>query len=304
MLAENFVRLPSMPPVKPADTNASAGPLPAGSIEASTAPAKPAVAAVLGTGSVVYSLRAFPDNPPALNSIDLSAPTVSTIIDARAEYASTFAGDFLGDDYGTLYALSNVNPADLRLLRIDTVTGDVVDVGQAAATGAETWSGMTWDRTTGDMYAVSTDGVGSTLFTIDVTTGATNLIGAIGFPLVIDVAADIDGILYGVEIATDELVGIDKMTGAGTLIGPTGFDSNFAQGLDFDLSDNTLYWATCFSGGDCGGLRRIDLGTGASALVGQLGGAIGEYVAFSIATDVACGADIPWLTPASTMGTY
>ncbi|WP_223789163.1 hypothetical protein [Marinicella meishanensis] len=299
--ARQFSRMPSLPDPKKPDANASAAALPASAMGASV-PTKPAVQAFLGGGSIAYALRPFPDNPPSLTRIDLAAPAGVAVVNASTDYASTFAGDFYGNDYNTLYALSNAANPDLRLIRIDTVSGDSIDVGPAPATGTETWSGMTWDRTTGDMYAVSTDAVGSSLFTIDVNTGATNLIGAIGIPLVIDVAADIDGNLYGVAIGTDELVGIDKVTGLGTSIGPTNFDSNFAQGMDFDLSTNTLYWATCFDGGNCGDLRTIDLGTGNSTSVGQLGGAIGEYVAFAIATDVACGADIPWLSLATTSG--
>jgi hypothetical protein len=69
--------------------------------------------------------------------------------------------------------------------------------------------------------------------------------------------------MFGHDIGTDSLYSIDKTTGAATLIGTTGFLANFAQGMDFDYSTNTLY-ATIYTGGGTGMFSRFDLTTGAA----------------------------------------
>ncbi len=47
--------------------------------------------------------------------------------------------------------------------------------------------------------------------------------------------------MFGHNISDDALYSIDPVTGAGTFIGTHGFDANYAQGMDFDNSDGTLY---------------------------------------------------------------
>jgi hypothetical protein len=69
-----------------------------------------------------------------------------------------------------------------------------------------------------------------------------------------------------VEIQNDVLVKINTSTGAGTVIGPTNYAANFAQGADFDSQTGILYWAA-YAGGGVGSLRTIDLTTGNSTEV-------------------------------------
>jgi hypothetical protein len=57
----------------------------------------------------------------------------------------------------------------------------------------------------------------------------------------IDIACDSQGNLYGFSVKDDSLYSIDRTTGAGTLIGAAGFNASYAQGMDFDWSDDTLY---------------------------------------------------------------
>ena len=47
--------------------------------------------------------------------------------------------------------------------------------------------------------------------------------------------------MYGHDIGADVLFTIDKTNGLTAVIGPTGFNANYAQGMDFDWSDDTLY---------------------------------------------------------------
>ncbi|MBT8445548.1 MAG: hypothetical protein HKO62_02330 [Gammaproteobacteria bacterium] len=72
--------------------------------------------------------------------------------------------------------------------------------------------------------------------------------------------------LYGVDSATDNLVLIDKLTGAGTAIG-TGTGFGLQTGLAYDPSADVLYGVETV--GDR--LIRIDRTTGAGTPVGPLG---------------------------------
>ena len=69
------------------------------------------------------------------------------------------------------------------------------------------------------------------------------MIGPFGIAsgIMIDIAVNPAGVMYGHDIFTDSIYTINTSTGAATLVGPTGYAANFAQGMDFDNEDGTLY---------------------------------------------------------------
>jgi hypothetical protein len=136
------------------------------------------------------------------------------------------------------------------------------------------------------LYGTTTSGPGtpSALWTIDPTTGVASSVGAISFSNVGAIAADpSSGILY----ATGErpagnvpvLITVDRATGLGTEIGPTGVASNITD-LSFDRDTGVLYGHRPQGGaGSITNVYTIDLSTGAASLVGPtertgLGGAL------------------------------
>jgi hypothetical protein len=60
------------------------------------------------------------------------------------------------------------------------------------------------------------------------------------------------------------------MTAAGTVVGSTGINANYAQGMDFDPETDELYLAAYTGGGDAH-LRLVDLTTGSTTDLGQIG---------------------------------
>jgi hypothetical protein len=68
--------------------------------------------------------------------------------------------------------------------------------------------------------------------------------------------------MYGHDIATDSIYRIDTSTGAATLIGATGYNASYAQGMDFDNNDGTLY-IFLYEGGGANRYGTVDLNTGA-----------------------------------------
>lgn len=104
----------------------------------------------------------------------------------------------------------------------------------------------------------------SSLYTIDATTGAATLIGAIGFDEVVSIDFNpVTGVLYGVANSGHSLISIDAITGAGTLIATL---SPSFQSPDMSFAaDGTLY---SWSEASPDNLNTIDLVTGITTEVG------------------------------------
>lgn len=101
------------------------------------------------------------------------------------------------------------------------------------------------------------------LYSINPATGAATLIGQDATSMaMIAIAINCNGQLYGHDIVNDAIYSINTSNGAVTLLGATGFNSNFAQGMDFDNTTNQLY-AWTYQGGGANRYGTIDLTTGA-----------------------------------------
>lgn len=180
-----------------------------------------------------------------------------TVIGSNAR--PLFAMDF--DRTGqTLYAIDNTSR---ELGTYDLTSGAFITITTVSGIPvADNISGLTIDPQTGTAY-VSGLSTEMTLYTMDLATGVATTIGSDPtVTLLIDIAIGPQGIIYGHDIGTDSIYTIDKTTGAATLVGLTGVDSNFAQGMDFDNTDGTLY-AYTYQGGGANQYGTIDLATGA-----------------------------------------
>ncbi|MBK8179252.1 MAG: hypothetical protein IPK67_10275 [Planctomycetes bacterium] len=195
---------------------------------------------------------------------EASANFVANFVNVGPQAAPLFAIDF-DETATTLYGVDNGSLSfgtfDLNtgvFTSAGVVTGPVVGAG---ATGITCTTSGTWYLSQYD----ATLGV-SNLYTGDITTGVFTLVGPITNAIIIDISIDSQNRLFGNNISTDTLWSIDTTTGAGTLIGATGLATNFAQGMDFDWSTDTLY-ATAYTGGGTGTFVTLDLTTGASTPV-------------------------------------
>jgi hypothetical protein len=224
---------------------------------------------------------------------DASVPGTWNVVASAAAY---FGGDFLNGDFSTMYVLNyNTN----QLASIATATGAATVIGAATPAAGESWTGLA-GAPGGILYGASTTcGGASTLYTIDTASGEATVVGAItNTQCVIALAANAAGEIYAVDLGTDSLLKIDPATAAGTVVGPLGFDANYAQGMDFDEDSGTLYWAAYGASGE---LRTIDTATGASFLIGAFPGGA-EVDAYAIATGGG-GGTVPWLTLTPMEGT-
>ncbi|MEW6758306.1 MAG: carboxypeptidase regulatory-like domain-containing protein, partial [Acidobacteriota bacterium] len=248
------------------------------------------VAALLGESA--YGCNIYPGSN-LVQWPDIDIPGTWTDLGSYGAY-SFFGGDFLNGDTTTMYA---VDYDTNQLCAIDTATHTVTVIGPCTPNGSEAWTGLTGSND-GTLYGASTDITRSTLYTIDPATGAATVVGQItNAPGIIDIAINVAGEMYGVDIVSDALVYIDTATGAGTVVGGLGVNANYTQGMDFEDISGTLYWAAYTSSGE---LRTIDTATGASTLVGAFpGGAEVDCLAF---TTFGSG-DVPWISETPTTGT-
>lgn len=113
------------------------------------------------------------------------------------------------------------------------------------------------------------------------------------------------GMMYGIDMATDTLVAINKTDGKAASIGPLGRSVNFAQDMDFDRRNDVLYWAA-YSGLGTGDMRTIDTDTGRSTVIGSVYSGL-ALESFSLAVEGAenCSSpkDVPWLDLENEGGT-
>jgi hypothetical protein len=194
-------------------------------------------------------------------TFDLASPGSLT------QLAPTSSGDFIagadwadGTWYGCMYGGG--------LYTIDETSGAMTFVGSSPDL-----SGLAWDGTT--MYGAST----TALYTIDLATGAGTMVGPMGNnALMIGIAANADGEIYGYDIGDDNFYHINKTTGAATVVGSLGFDFNYAQDMAFDRDNGICYLAGYTT---TGGLYTVNVNTGAATLVGNFAGGA-EVTGFAI----------------------
>ncbi len=242
------------------------------------------------TGAPAFAINIMETALVDIPNVDLPG-TINTI--ASVSSSSFYAGDFLNGDFTQLYSL---NGGTDQLYSVNTADGSLTVIGSSVPNAGQIWTGMT-GAVDGTMYAASTDCSTSTLYTIDVTSGALTTIGEITNGVcIIDIAINSLGDMYGVDITNDTLVQINTATGAGTVIGSVGIDANYAQGMDFEDVSGTLYWAAYSTAAE---MRIIDTTTGNSALVDAF--PVGtEITSFAIASD---NVDVPWLATNPVTGT-
>lgn len=234
-------------------------------VPAAAAPVSPVGPAAVTDTAYAVELRTASD---PLYSFPMNNFPALTLVGVTAQ--QTYALDFAVD--GTvIHAVQDT----LTLVTIDPATGAFTTVGPVTGDGvAGNPLGLAIHPRTGAAFLALYTGSESQLFSLDLATAEATLIGSMGTELFIDIALNCDGEMYSHNISTDTLHSVDVATGATTLVGPTGVAANFAQGMDFDNDDGTLY-AWMYTGGGGNQFGSLDLATGAFTSLAN--GVSGEY---------------------------
>lgn len=207
-------------------------------------------------------------NPNRLLSFPSNAPANTSI--ATTPYDG-FAIDFNGGA-SALYGITAAPAGGQILGTINTTSGAFSNVAavNGAIAGITNYGGMSFDSSSGTMYVLASAGAVSSIYTLNLATATLTLVApVIGGPanaLYIDMAIDNAGNAYLHDIATDVMLSVNKATGVATTLGATGFNANFAQGMDFDPVTNVLY-AAIYTGGGTGAYCSINTTTGAATSI-------------------------------------
>lgn len=237
------------------------------------------------------------------NYVSFDASNAGTLNTITALGSYFFAGTFASNDFSVEYAVDYPNG---DLYGIDTATGATQLIGNTGVSGG-TISGIRWDATSGLTYLMSPSAScgQSTLYTLDLSTGATQQVGVASGVCLIDIAIDPSGVMYSVDIVGNTTVVVDKTTGAAQVIGDTGFDFNFAEGMDIDPTTGIIYFAGFDLNTFQGGMYTIDPTTGAATFQSPTGNSV-ELDAMAIAVasgPCATPSDVPWLSENPLTGT-
>jgi uncharacterized protein YjiK len=214
------------------------------------------------------SLFVYDDESEALFQVDPSSGATTLISDDTKDmYSLAFEANT-----GRLLA------AKVGLERVHPITGEPTSVGEL---GRPVTFGLALDAGEGVLYGVSFDG----FFRVDAASGESTTIsrefnGIHG--LAFDEATDT---LFGSNLAGDELVRIDTVTGEISSVGALGFD--FVEGLAFDPVERVLYGTDVVSDQ----LIRINTDTGAGTAVGALGFEFVEALEYDVQTKTLYGCD-------------
>jgi len=234
---------------------------------------------VNGNNNVLnYGARWFGQNAAATSFFTKGFLTTAAAHTNFGPSSASLFGGMEFDNNGVLYCIAVAAGSPLQTL--DTTTGVLTSLGSITGIGSEQVLGMSFNPVNNKMYITTITAGLDNMYTLDLTTRVATLVGSTGQNM-FDISFSSTGACYGISVA-DNLISINPATGNGTIIGPIGFDANFIQGICFDRSTDTLWYAAYNNTAGAGQLRTVNLTTGATLLVGTFNPAA-EICGFTIA---------------------
>ena len=213
-----------------------------------------------------YAMDAHTDE---IVTFDIGVP--EEIATLEEDMFTSYAGNFVR---GNMDDIVMVNQDDLTLVWYNIPDGEFTEIGEltGAVAEGETFTEMETDYTTGVVYLSS----GANLYELNYYTAELTHVGEYGGDyLMIAIAIDDQGMMYGHDIVDDQIVTIDKETAEVTVVGPTGFTANFAQSMTFDHLTRQLLMAAYnvdVPFGQRNELRIVNRSTGAATFIGHFYG--------------------------------
>lgn len=199
---------------------------------------------------------------PNDNLVSFYSDTPSTLTHIADSQSDNYlaGGCFAGD---TWWACEYSESDNSNIWQLDNTSGAMYLIGDAGVS----LTGLAYDNSTDTLYGCSS----IELFTINQANGDASLIGSFNTGgLMVGIACDINGKMYGEDSVTDSLYEINTATGIATLIGELGIDLNDAQDIAYDKDNNILY-STGYKGSTAGGgaLGTLDQTDGHYTFIGD-----------------------------------
>lgn len=273
-----------------------------------------------GTTKTAYGVLGFDlTDGNMLNGL-VSFPFTEGARFSLVKYFGDANHDVTAGAYAERYYYAELTQTDLttqkmipvELIRYDIEKDVTESVGELSGYTSHI-NDMSYDYSTKTMYAISVlNDAYTQLFTIDLNTAESKLVADLDRRF-FTLACTYEGQLYGISFEGD-FCKIDKTNGNVTVVGATGWHPTYYQSMEFDHSDETLYWAANLMGGtdfdDC--IATVDINTGAAQKVAAVGNSpqiAGLYVPFaasakgtpSAVSDFDC---VPGANGATTVALY
>lgn len=273
-----------------------------------------------GTTKTAYGVLGFDlTDGNMLNGL-VSFPFTEGARFSLVKYFGDANHDVTAGAYAERYYYAELTQTDLttqkmipvELIRYDIEKDVTESVGELSGYTSHI-NDMSYDYSTKTMYAISVlNDAYTQLFTIDLNTAESKLVADFDRRF-FTLACTYEGQLYGISFEGD-FCKIDKTNGNVTVVGATGWHPTYYQSMEFDHSDETLYWAANLMGGtdfdDC--IATVDINTGAAQKVAAVGNSpqiAGLYVPFaasekgtpSAVSDFEC---VPGANGATTVALY
>lgn len=179
-------------------------------------------------------------------SFQIPKPDVYNIIRACDMNSAVYTGFCIEDIYYAFMVKFSATgfAFPIELATIDLKTGEKKHICSLEHLDELVFSDMTYDYSTGTVYGTAnTEGMfKSALYKFSIVDGTATKVCVMDGTYILSIACTYDGQMYGLGTGGG-LYKINKETGALTLIGNTGYMPWFIQSMDFDHTDNKLYWA-------------------------------------------------------------
>jgi len=221
-------------------------------------------------------------------TINLNTATFTTInFNPQGNSRYPVAADNVTEDDQYAIVADFSYPPNYFIWHIDftTLSGDSIAPLGSLAAGQTQVKAFARDNSTNTWFMISGDDfqTSAVLYTININTGATNVVGNIQnatYPIAM--AIDCEGNAYVVSVegmfpTTAVLFSLNLSSAVATQIGTNlGFNQVFGGGqdMDFDASTSKLYWSAYWSDGffsEGGSFREINVTTGTSTEIGIFG---------------------------------
>lgn len=202
-----------------------------------------------------------------LYKFDINTPALLNLI-GPGDYQE-FAGALKPENRNEAYTVR----ADGSFYSLDILTATYTYLGNINP--SDIIVAMAFNPVDGKLYGISQ----TVLYLIDPITHNTDYIGMLGTGgnEAMGLAITGEGNAYTYDLAEDLLYSIDLTTGSATSIGYIGFNASYHQSMTWDPQTNTVYMAALNGGLIISELRSVNLETGMTTNLGQIGTSILEF---------------------------
>jgi len=205
----------------------------------------------------------------SLKKFNLSNP--SNIINVGSISGRNFVAADFGyvTIYGSeLFAIDIPSLGNYNICSVDTTSNvNITTIGSGSISSGSIM-GMTYDRSANKMF-VLISGTPTKLDTIDFNTGNLVQVAQLQSGYNIQtISVNYVGSMFGIDIDSDNLLRIDKTTGAVNVVGALGFNADYGIWSDFDIVTGKMFLMT--EGIATKNLFRVDTVSGNATFISTL----------------------------------